>query len=52
MSEKLLTVIITMRAAAHYDMASRLRYRLRDTKMPKTVGFLVVDDGSEPAQAV
>ncbi|GEO83778.1 MULTISPECIES: galactosyltransferase-related protein [Alphaproteobacteria] len=52
MSAKLLTVIITMRAATHYDMVSRLRYRLLDTSVPDTVAFLVVDDGSDAAAAI
>lgn len=46
MSDKILTVIITLRSAGHYDMVARLRYRVLDTKIPETVCFLVIDDSS------
>lgn len=42
----LLTVIITIRAASHYDMIGRLRHRLIDTRMPANISFMVVDEGS------
>lgn len=46
LSEPLLTVIITLRSAKHYDMVSRLRNRLLDKDIPEAVKFMVVDDGS------
>lgn len=51
MPKKLLTVIITMRAAHHYDMVARLRYRQLDTRIPEAIEFLVVDDGSDATNA-
>lgn len=47
----ILTVIITLRASSHYDMVSRLRYRLLDARRPECVSFLVVDDASPDAEA-
>jgi predicted glycosyltransferase involved in capsule biosynthesis len=47
-----LTVLITVRVASHYDMIERLRFRLLDTIMPKTVNFLVIDEGSALTDAV
>jgi predicted glycosyltransferase involved in capsule biosynthesis len=47
----LLTVIITIRVSPHYDMIERLRNRLLDTRIPETVSFLVVDEGSSEADA-
>ncbi|RVH78540.1 glycosyltransferase [Sinorhizobium meliloti] len=42
----ILTVLITIRVAAHYDMIERLRFRSIDTRMPGSVTFLVIDEGS------
>lgn len=47
----LLTVIITIRTASHYDMVERLKLRRLDTRIPQSVSFLVVDEGSSPADA-
>lgn len=46
-TNKLLTVIITLRAANHYDMVERIKYRISDASSRDYVNFLVVDDGSE-----
>jgi len=50
-AQALLTVIITLRASEHYDMASRLRYRMLDTCLPDEVVFSVVDDASPEPEA-
>ncbi len=42
----ILTVLITIRVASHYDMLERLRFRALDTKRPASVNFLVIDEGS------
>ncbi len=46
-----LTVIITIRSASHYDMIGRLRHRLLDTRMPETISFMVIDEGSPQPDA-
>ncbi|WP_421591165.1 galactosyltransferase-related protein [Shinella sp. M27] len=51
-TQPVLTVIITIRAAAHYDMVGRLRNRLLDTRIPSAVSFLVVDEGSQREDAL
>lgn len=47
----LLTVIITVRAAQHYDMIGRLYNRKLDTEIPGSVSFLVVDESSDKGDA-
>lgn len=51
-TQPVLTVIITIRAAAHYDMVGRLHNRLLDTRIPAAVSFLVVDEGSPREDAL
>ncbi|MDX0605612.1 hypothetical protein GOD78_31370 [Sinorhizobium medicae] len=46
-----LTVIITIRTAPHYDMVERLKLRRLDTSIPQNVSFLVVDEGSSQADS-
>jgi predicted glycosyltransferase involved in capsule biosynthesis len=42
-----LTVVISLRTHAAYDVVQRLQYRREDTDTPDEVNFLVVDDGSD-----
>ena len=47
----ILTVLITIRMASHYNMAERLRFRALDFLKPSIVNFLVIDDGSAAEDA-
>lgn len=51
-AEALLTVIIPVRVTGHYDMIGRLKYRFLDTKIPPSVNFLVIDEGSSEEDGI